>query len=147
MDNRTAIFALAVMAILVISLVIGLIGIIRSERESHKEEIQARDAELERYKKSQNTAQRATIKGHLAEQMYPLLTESCPYTLSDMRFMGMPVDYIIFDGYTDCKDGDGHIREIIFADIKSGQAQLSKTQRSIRDAISAGRVRWETINL
>lgn len=88
--------------------------------------------------------QRAVIKGQLAEQVYPLTSS---YQLSDMRFMGMPIDYIIFDGYTETKDGDGHIREIIFADVKSGKAQLSKTQRSIKDAVSEGRVRWETITM
>lgn len=147
-------YYVSILGVIVLSIVLGLIGTIRA-RDRHIKDMEDRfradikllDDELERYKKSQNTAQRATIKGHLAEQLYPLLSEACPYVLSDMRFMGMPIDYIIFDGYTECKDGDGFIREIIFADVKSGQAQLSKAQRSIRDAINAGRVKWETINL
>lgn len=96
--------------------------------------------ELER----RNKSQRATVKGQLAEQMYPLLP-SCPYLPSDMRFIGHPVDYIIFDGYTETKDGNGDIREVILADIKTGNASLSKHQRAIRDAVIAGRVRWLTI--
>lgn len=92
------------------------------------------------------STQRAVIKGQLAEQLYPI-SQQCPYILSDMKFIGMPIDYIIFDGYTECKDGCGEIREIIFADIKTGKATLSAHQRSIRDAVNAGRVRWETINL
>lgn len=97
-------------------------------------------------KTKSSAAQRSTIKGQLAEQMYPL-SDRCPYLLSDMRFMGMPVDYIIFDGYTECKDGGGQFREVIFGEVKSGSSQLSRHQRAIRDAINEGRVRWENINI
>jgi predicted Holliday junction resolvase-like endonuclease len=110
-----------------------------SERENFEDRV-------EKETKRANTTQRAVIKGQIAEQLFPL-SISCAYFPSDMKFMGMPIDYIIFDGYTDTKDGEGEIREVIFADIKTGNASLTKTQRSIKKAIEEGRVRWETIHL
>jgi len=92
-------------------------------------------------------AQRSTIKGQLAEQMYPLMSD-CPYRLSDMRFMGDFCDYIAVDGYTDCKDGgDNYINNIVFVEIKTGKSQLSRHQKLIRDAVHNGRVRWETVHI
>ncbi len=145
--DRTIAWGIALVVLLIVCLIFGFVSVIRDQSTQHKAEMENLNAELTRYKKSQNTSQRAVIKGHLAEQVYPLLTEQCPYNLSDMRFMGMPIDYLIFDGYTECKDANGDIREIVFADVKSGSAQLTKTQRSIKRAVEEGRVRWETINL
>ncbi|RLI49027.1 MAG: endonuclease, partial [Candidatus Thorarchaeota archaeon] len=33
------------------------------------------------------------------------------------------------------------------ADVKTGGARLNRTERMIREAVEAGRVRWETIRL
>jgi predicted Holliday junction resolvase-like endonuclease len=115
---------------------------LQQRQKQHDEEV----AQLYRQLKGKADKQRAVIKGQLAEQIYPIST-NCPYHLSDMRFMGMPIDYIIFDGYTETKDGDGFIRKIIFADVKTGSARLSPHQRSIRDAVESGRVEWQTIQL
>lgn len=102
--------------------------------------------ELETQMQLSKSRSRSTIKGQLAEQLYPLLA-GCPYVPSDMKFIGMPIDYLIIKGYTDAKDSGGEIEEIIFADIKQGSSQLSKHQRKIKEAVEAGRVRWETIRI
>ena len=88
---------------------------------------------------------RHVIKGKMAEQMAPLLP-GFRYSPADARFLGDPIDYIVFNGYGEVKDdhsSPGKL-EIILLDIKSGKAQLSKSQRAIRDAVRAGRVRFET---
>lgn len=92
------------------------------------------------------TTQRSVIKGQIAEQLYPMMP-NCKFLPSDMRFIGHPIDFIIFNGYTDAKDDGGDITEIIFADIKTGSATLSAHQRKIKQAIEEKRVRWETIKL
>lgn len=98
-------------------------------------------------KKSLNTS-RATIKGRVAEQFAPLLPEF-HYLPSDAKFLGDPVDYVIFDGYTDWREGnlDAEAIEVILMDIKSGQARLSKGQQAIAEAIQQGRVRFETLRI
>jgi predicted Holliday junction resolvase-like endonuclease len=46
---------------------------------------------------------RSTLKGKIAEQMAPILPEFA-YNPADARFIGSPVDFVIFDGYTQVKD-------------------------------------------
>ena len=91
---------------------------------------------------------RYVLKGKIAEHMVPLLGDIFKYDPSDARFIGAPIDYLIFDGYTAVKDlnSDEPIT-VILADVKTGNARLNKTERRIKEAVEAGRVRWETIHL
>jgi len=63
---------------------------------------------------------RAVIKGKIAEQLAPVLP-NFKYLPSDARFIGDPVDYIVFNGYTDLKDNGGSENnlEVIILDIKT----------------------------
>ena len=59
-----------------------------------------------------------------------------------------PIDYLIFDGYTRVKDGRSDEKiTVVLADVKTGSAALSRTERRIKEAVEAGRVKWETIRL
>jgi len=91
---------------------------------------------------------RATLKGRVAEQMVPFL-EEFKYNPSDARFIGSPIDYVIFDGYTELKDGDAdNPLTVVLADVKTGpHANLTTAQRRIRDAVEEGCVEWETIHI
>jgi len=62
---------------------------------------------------------RAVLKGRIGEQIVPFL-EQFKHNPADARFIGSPIDYIIFDGYTDVKDRDVEqpIR-VVLADIKT----------------------------
>lgn len=98
-------------------------------------------------KRSVNTS-RAVLKGKMAEQLAPLLPEF-QYLPSDAKFLGDPVDYVVFDGYTDFRDGDGLAEDIrvVLIDIKSGGARLTKGQQAIAKAIAEGRVGFETVRI
>jgi len=91
---------------------------------------------------------RAGLKGRIAEQIVPFL-EQFKYNPSDARFIGSPIDYVIFDGYTDVKDKkEDRPITVVLADIKTGRsARLTFAQKKIRDAITERRVKWETISL
>ena len=84
----------------------------------------------------------------LAEQLAPIMPQF-EYLPSDAKFLGDPVDYVVFDGYTDLRDGEGRAEdiEIVLIDIKSGGARLTKGQVAIAQAIQAGRVRFETVRI
>ena len=139
---------ISIIAVILMGIILASLSIVAyTLREANKtltREIKELKVSHEFELEKRNKMQRATVKGQIAEQMYPILP-SCPYLLSDMRFIGHPIDYIIFDGLTDAKDNSGEIKEVIFADIKTGKASLSTHQRAIRDAIKEGRVRWLTI--
>lgn len=89
---------------------------------------------------------RAVIKGKIAEQIAPILPEF-KYLPSDARFLGDPIDYIVFNGYTNIKDnsGSGQDLEVVIIDIKTGSATLSKSQQAIANAVHSGRVRFEVV--
>jgi predicted Holliday junction resolvase-like endonuclease len=91
---------------------------------------------------------RYVLKGKIAEHMIPMYRDVFKYDPSDARFLGAPIDYIIFDGYSAVKDSNSDEPiTVILADIKTGNATLNRTERKIKEAVEQGRVRWETIQL
>lgn len=90
---------------------------------------------------------RAVLKGALAEQLAPIF-KVFGYNPSDARFIGDPVDYVIFDGYTKVKERieDTPIT-IVLADVKTGQASLTYEQRRIKQGIERGLVKFKTIRM
>ncbi len=93
-------------------------------------------------------ASRAVLKGKMAEQIAPLLP-GFAYWPSDARFLGDPVDYVVFDGYSASKDeaADDEDIELVILDIKRGKSMLTREQRRIADAVAAGRVRFEVVRV
>jgi predicted Holliday junction resolvase-like endonuclease len=91
---------------------------------------------------------RYVLKGKIAEHMVPMVPEVFNHNPADARFIGAPIDYLIFDGYTAVKDGNSEEEiTVVLADIKTGNASLSRTERKIKEAVENGRVRWETIHV
>ncbi len=80
---------------------------------------------------------RATLSGQVLEKMAPHFPDF-PYDPTDLRFIGTPVDYLVFDGL-----GEGDVREIVFLEVKSGRSSLTTKERRVRDAVEAGAVRWD----
>ncbi|OOW11132.1 Holliday junction resolvase-like protein [Acinetobacter sp. MF4640] len=124
-------------------------GRIKAEYERYiaELELEHQQALTHAQKRSVNTS-RAVLKGKMAEQLAPIMPQF-EYLPSDAKFLGDPVDYVVFDGYTDLRDGEGRVEdiEIILIDIKSGGARLTKGQVAIAQAIQAGRVRFETVRI
>ncbi|QCS48676.1 hypothetical protein FEK30_04080 [Picosynechococcus sp. PCC 11901] len=91
---------------------------------------------------------RSVIKGKIAEQMAPLIPDF-QYLPSDARFLGDPIDYIVFNGYTNIRDNDANVDglEIIILDIKTGKSQLSRMQQAIEKAVEEGRIAFETVRI
>ncbi|HYM39002.1 MAG TPA: Holliday junction resolvase-like protein [Thermoplasmata archaeon] len=80
---------------------------------------------------------RSTLTGKLLEQLGPFLPDF-RYDPTEVRFIGSPVDCLIFVGASaeECK-------EVVFLEIKSGRSKKSKVQRRIREAVEQSRVRRE----
>lgn len=124
-------------------------GRVKAEYEQYiaELELEHRQALVSAQKRSVNTS-RAVLKGKMAEQLAPIMPEF-QYLPSDAKFLGDPVDYVVFDGYSDFRDGEGRAEdiEVVLIDIKSGGARLTKGQQAIAQAIAQGRVRFETIRI
>ncbi len=81
---------------------------------------------------------RANLGGQFAEQLAPHFP-NFPYSPTELRWLGKPIDYVVFKGM-DIDD----IQEIIFLEIKSGKSQLNEHQRQIRKVVEEKKVRWDT---
>ena len=82
---------------------------------------------------------RATISGQVHEQLLPYLPDF-PFDPKDVRFMGAPVDLIVFDGLS-----AGKLERIVFVEVKTGGSQLTGRERQIRDMVLSKGVSWEEI--
>lgn len=81
----------------------------------------------------------AVTTGKVMEHLVPYLP-NFNYNPKDARFIGSPIDFVVFDGLND--DEDDQLRAVVFVEIKTGQSSLTRRERMVRDAIKAGRVRW-----
>lgn len=99
--------------------------------------LKGKEIEAKLQKRSQKMS-RSVLGGVFSEQVAPFLPDF-PKDLkaSEARFIGKPVDFLIFKGMDDQR-----IDEVVFVEIKSGNSQLSSNERSLRDAIQSKRVRW-----
>ncbi len=77
--------------------------------------------------------------GRVFEQLVPYLPEF-PFNPKDARFLGSPVDFVVFDGLD-----DGQVRRIVFVEVKTAASDLSTRERRVRDAIRSGRVEWSEL--
>jgi predicted Holliday junction resolvase-like endonuclease len=78
----------------------------------------------------------AVSLGKITEHFVPYLPDFA-YNPKDARFLGSPVDFVVFDGLN-----DGEVKGIVFVEVKTGNSALSSRERRIRDAIQANRVQW-----
>ena len=78
----------------------------------------------------------AVTLGKVSEQLVPFLPDF-PFNPKDARFLGSPVDLIVFDGLA-----DDRLRRVVFVEVKTGNAGLTARERAIRDAIAGQRVEW-----
>jgi predicted Holliday junction resolvase-like endonuclease len=83
----------------------------------------------------------ATLKGQVGERFAPFVP-GFKYQPADARFLGSPIDYIVFDGLA-----EGELRVVAFVEIKTGAVPLSPFQKQVRAAIQEGRVEWRTLQL
>ena len=80
---------------------------------------------------------KAVINGQVAEQIAPFLPDF-PANPSDARFIGKPVDFIVFSGLSE----NEKIDEILFVEVKTGKSLLSDREKEVKKAIEKGNVRY-----
>jgi predicted Holliday junction resolvase-like endonuclease len=107
-----------------------------------KEEAKWTGGKLESVVKTRLKQSRAVLGGLVSEQIAPLLP-GFPYDPGDCRFIGKPVDFIVFKGMN-----RQEITEVVFLEVKSGAAKtLNSQEKKLRDTILAGKVRWAQFSL
>ena len=120
----------------------------RRSRARFEQLLQLQDRNLTDARRDSVQRSRSTLKGQIAEQMAPLLP-GFRYLPADARFLGDPVDYVVFSGYTEVRDDrrEDTALDIVLLEVKQGTSSLSPFQRAIAKAVEEGRVRFEVLRI
>jgi len=91
----------------------------------------------------ENAVQRslAVTAGKVHEQLVPYLPEF-GFNPKDARFLGSPVDLVVFDGLA-----AGDVKRVVFLEVKTGGAPLTARERQVREVIDAREVVWAELRL
>jgi predicted Holliday junction resolvase-like endonuclease len=82
----------------------------------------------------------AVTRGKITEHLIPFFP-SFEYDPKDARFIGSPIDFIVFDGLS-----EGEIKNVVFVEVKAGKsASLSPRERKVRDCIQSKNVEWKIL--
>lgn len=139
-------------AVIAISVAVVILAIILSSyiirlqfekrfNEWRDAEVQKWQTEIEQARKAAVTQSRAVLGGKFTEQMVPYFPDF-QYDPTEVRFIGSPVDMIVFPGLA-----RGDPEEIVVLEVKTGKnAQLTPQQKKIRQLIEDGMVRWDEIH-
>ena len=142
MESIALIAIIVVIAILSIFLTYYLTKLRFETRFRQWQEIEKRrwETEIEKARKAAITQSRAVLGGKFVEQLAPYLPEF-KYDPTEARFIGSPIDLIVFPGLA-----TGDPKEIVIIEVKTGKfSNLTPEQRRIRQLIEDGMVRWELI--
>ena len=84
---------------------------------------------------------RLVLEGKFKEQLAPFLPEF-GFNPTDARFIGSPVDFVVFDGAA-----ENDIKKIVFLEVKSGKSKLTKKENQIKENIEKGNIEFKELNL
>jgi predicted Holliday junction resolvase-like endonuclease len=99
--------------------------------------------DLVKARKDSLTRSRSVVSGKVQEHLAPLFPEFISqFNPKDARFLGSPLDFVVFDGLD-----DGEVQRVVFVEIKTGKAGLVSRERLCRNAIEDGRVEYQLLRL
>ena len=93
--------------------------------------------ELPNHRRDAVMKSRAVLSGMFSEQLAPFLPDF-NYSPTECRFIGKPIDFICFNGLD-----NKNVKEIVFVEVKSGNAKLSFSEKKLKEAVEKKKVRWE----
>jgi predicted Holliday junction resolvase-like endonuclease len=101
------------------------------------------DEDLDLARRDSLSRSHLTVSGKVQEHLAPLFPEfASEFNARDARFLGSPVDFVVFDGLD-----AGEVARVVFVEVKSGRSGLSARERLVREAVEAGRVEWRLLRL
>ena len=124
MDFLTIIWIL--LASIIFFLIGQFIGRLKSEKSFKQRLLDAR--------KDATSRSRAILQGQISEQIAPLF-EDFKYDIADVRFIGKPIDFIVFEGLS-----KGEVERIVFLEVKTSSSKLTKSEKQIKDVVENKKV-------
>lgn len=95
------------------------------------------ESDLPMHRKEAIMKSRSVLSGLFSEQLAPFLPDF-EFNPIECRFIGKPIDFLVFKGM-DKKEID----EVIFVEVKSGNAKLSPVEKKLKEAIDKKKVSWK----
>jgi predicted Holliday junction resolvase-like endonuclease len=151
-SSTQVLLVLFVIALIIVAVLIYLLKQNTKAQDSLEKEMQRRiNSEyrllFEKWKKEYEKTIRkdaasksqSTLIGKITEHFIPYLPDF-PYNPQDARFLGAPIDFIVFDGMS-----EGELKEIVLVEVKTNKGSLSKRERQLRDAVNGGKVKWTQV--
>jgi predicted Holliday junction resolvase-like endonuclease len=81
------------------------------------------------------------LSGKALEKLVPLLKDF-NHSPHDVRWLGDPIDLVVFDGAS-----KNNPEKITFVEIKYRKGELTEKQKKIKQVIKEGKVFWEEIKV
>lgn len=81
------------------------------------------------------------LSGKALERLIPFL-KRFGHEPHDVRWIGDPIDLIVFDGYS-----EGAPEKITFVEVKLGNSKLKERQKLIKELVRKGKVKWEEFRI
>ena len=123
-------------SMIVIAIIIGIICYLIGYYISKIRRDRYWDSQIDSHRQDAIARSRAVLAGNFSEQLAPYLP-NFPFNPSECKFIGKPVDFIVFHGLD-----EKNVTGVSFVEVKSGKAKLSGTEKTVKDAIDKGNVNW-----
>ena len=139
-----AVIAVSVIVVILVSIISNYVIRLKFEkrfRDWREEETRKWESDMEQARKSAVNQSRAVLGGKFTEQLVPFFPDF-RYDPTEVRFIGSPIDMIVFPGLA-----RGDPQEIVILEVKSGKsAGLTAAQKKIRQLVEDGMVRWDEVH-
>jgi len=106
-----------------------------------------RATDIRRIRRDAVDTERSTLKdrvgGELAQQMEPF-----PFVPADTRFIGNPVQFVVFDGHTEVKDRSAEtLRGVVFVSVNDDASAGNADRELVEECVAGGRLSWLTLSM
>ena len=95
------------------------------------------EKKIKRATKTNIITTRATNIGNFLEMAIPTARDF-KWIVPDSKYLGKPIDLLVFNGLS-----NGKVKSLSFVEVKTGDADLTDNEESIRDAIDDRRVSYK----
>jgi predicted Holliday junction resolvase-like endonuclease len=136
--------AVLIVALVVVALIAGWVAV---KYAAYKAGHPYTKADIEGARKQSVSQSRSITLGKTQENLAPLFPEFLnQFNPNDARFLGAPIDFIVFDGL--CEGDDVEVREVVFVEVKTGKTKrLNKNEQRVRAAIEGRRVSYQLLHM
>lgn len=133
-----------IVALAVVALWAAVVAVrAHEELRVHQAEYKWTDFDVEAARRQSVNQSHAVISGKVQECLAPLLPEfASRFNPRDARFLGTPIDFVVFDGLD-----EDYVRNVVFVEVKTGKSRLSPREKLVQEAVLAGRVTYLELRL